>query len=56
MMSVPSLELGPPHPLPLELRGGGAHTCLRVRGCRSSNSDDWRESLQHSVYSVDTSL
>ncbi len=26
-------------------KGVGWHTCLRVRGCGSPNSDDWRESL-----------
>jgi hypothetical protein len=30
-------------PLPLEPKGGGGHTRLRVRGCGSPNSDDWRK-------------
>jgi hypothetical protein len=48
---VPSLDLGPPHPLspqrvsshpsPPQPKGGGVH----VMGRESTNSDDWRESL-----------
>jgi hypothetical protein len=50
-VSVPSSELGPPHPLsrsecvsPL-IQRRGEHTRLRVRGWGSLNSDDWRKSL-----------
>jgi hypothetical protein len=50
-VSVPSLELRTPHPLsrrrvcfPPEPKGR-VHTCLRVRGWGSPNSDDWRESF-----------
>jgi hypothetical protein len=38
-------------PLPPEPKRGGGHTHLRVRGCRSPNSDDWRKAW-HSAYSV----
>jgi hypothetical protein len=52
----PSLELGPPPPSTAsecdspraQIGGGGGytvHTCQRVRGLGSPNSDDWRESL-----------
>ncbi len=37
-------------PLPPEL-GGGGHTRLRLRGCGSPNSDDFRKA-EHSDYSV----
>jgi hypothetical protein len=52
---VPSSELGLSQPLSRQRvcpsppnRGGGVgdgHTCLRVRGWGSPNSDDWRKSL-----------
>ncbi len=32
-------------PLPPEPKGGGGHTCVRVRGWGSPNSNDWRKSL-----------
>ncbi len=39
-------------PFPPEPKGGGGeHTCLRLRGWGSPNSDDWRKA-QHSAYSV----
>jgi hypothetical protein len=50
---VPSPELGLSHPFsrqrvcpsPRNQRGAG-HTCLRVRGWWSPNSDDWRKCLE----------
>jgi hypothetical protein len=51
-VSVPSSELGLPHPspanewvLPPTPNQGGGHTRLRARGWGSPSSDDWRKSL-----------
>ncbi len=42
-MSVPSSELGPPHPLSRKQRGRGTHPA--GEGWGSPSSDDWRKSL-----------
>ncbi len=59
--TCPLIRIGTSHPppasecvpFPWKKGFGGVHTRLRVRGCGSPNSDDWRKNLAHCLhYSV----